>query len=390
MYFIGSSEERSDIRINVPDLINDIHCIITTTSGTPDSEPKVYLTDASQYGTYLNMSLVGEGKSTIRPGYLTVKTTKREIASGSQSSVYLAYDKRRPSRQLACKVTNIRKEPFFGASRLGLYKRELEILKGNKHPNIISLVAAHKTQEHGFVFLPLYYGGDLQECQYSCNTMDEDLAMHFMQQLFAGLKYIHGKQIIHCDLKPGNVLLSERLEDKPRLIITDFGHAMNEADKPTTWPEDWGTPAYRAPEMVKLQEFSCKVDCWAAGIIFYQLLEGVHPFAVFEGKESLDSAILPAEIQFSSAVLESVSQKSRDLVSQLTAKDHCQRPQMRDVVSSDSLAEDASFLREQEWWFGEKKPSPPTQRLALEEGGVAWLKECRDPSHHDTVLTIKE
>lgn len=68
---------------------------------------------------------------------------------------------------------------------------------------------------------------------------------------------------------------------------------------------------YRAPEMVKLQEFSCKVDCWAAGIIFYQLLEGVHPFAVFEGKESLDSAILPAEIQFSSAVLESVSQKCK-------------------------------------------------------------------------------
>ncbi|OAC99446.1 hypothetical protein MUCCIDRAFT_166865 [Mucor lusitanicus CBS 277.49] len=303
LYRIGK-DDNSDIRINIEDFICDTHCVIA--SSAPGSQnnnvPNVYLTDTSTTGTFLNGYLIGQNNTvllysgciitfaskhinlqyiqyspedehfpaftmTVQPGYLgspfqqvdtsreiTLQTTSTEIGFGNQSYILLAYDTRNPNRQLACKYTNLKKshlEPWL----MRAYETELKILKSNTHPNVLSLVAYYENQQQKFVFLPIIY---ITKTSY---------------------------------IAPANILLADRYTDRPRLVIADFGHSMYQANKPETWPDDWGTLAYRSPEMVKLQEFSEKVDCWAAGIIFYQLLVGELPFSG-PGTKDLEEAIL--------------------------------------------------------------------------------------------------
>ncbi|KAK4514637.1 uncharacterized protein ATC70_002238 [Mucor velutinosus] len=458
LYRIGK-DEGSDIRINIEDLICDTHCVIASASDSLNSVPNVYLTDTSTTGTYLDACLIGQNKTvllysgciisfasmhinlqytqyavdderfpalamTFQPGYLSspiqqentgreisIRSTKKDIGSGNQSFILLAYDKDNPNCQLACKYTNLRGsclKPWV----IRAYKTEIKILKSNKHPNVLSLVALHENQEEVFAFSPLYYGGSLQErlnnSDPRLNQMNERNATFLINQLFAGLDYLHDKDIIHCDLKPSNILLSDRYTDRPRLVIADFGHSMQKSNKPKTWPEDWGTLAYHAPEMVQLKEFSDKVDSWAAGIIFYQMLVGNHPFDSCEAR-SLEEAIVMQEIELSPAIFTNISPPSRQIIAQLTQKNQHQRPTIKQAmqiktlfswfVGDDKVAND-HYLREREQWFGEAEwlSSPPkcTKQHTVQDDNVGLpeavetIKKYRNPSDSNTFLHAKQ
>ncbi|GAN02633.1 calmodulin-dependent protein kinase homologue [Mucor ambiguus] len=474
-YHIGKNKRRSNIRIDIDDMISDTHCVIATSPDSLNNVPNVYLTDTSTAGTFLNTCLIGQNRTvllysgciisfaskhinlqyiqystddelfpaftmTIQPGYLfspiqqvgtgreiSIEATNREIGCGNQSSIMLAYDKKNPNRQLACKYTNLRRShlrPWL----MRAYKTELKILKSNKHPNVLSLVALHENQQQKFAFLPLYHGGSLQErlsnSDPSMNRMDERSAIFLIEQLFAGLDYLHDRDIIHCDLKvpstnkqlapctnhaiqPSNILLADRHTCRPRLVIADFGHSMYKTYKPETWPEDWGTLAYHAPEMVQLQEFSDKVDSWAAGIIFYQLLVGDHPFNGYES-QSLEEAIVMKEIELSSAIFSEISPSSKQIITQLTQKSQHQRAAIKQVVrktlcswfdGDDKIAHD-HYVREREWWFGEVECPPSTSKAIKpniarfdydnQPEAVEMFKKFRNPTDPNTFLSAPQ
>ncbi|KAL9554938.1 hypothetical protein MBANPS3_002595 [Mucor bainieri] len=356
---------------------------------------------------------------TVQPGYLfsptqqvvasseiSIKATNKDIGYGNQSFIKLAYNKENPARQLACKYTNV-KRSYIKNLRMKAYETELNILKNNKHPNVLSLVALHEDQHHKFVFLPLYHGGSLQDRldDPSMSGLDERNAIFLMKQLFAGLDYLHDKGIIHCDIKPSNILLAARYTDAPRLVIADFGISMIKAHKPDTWPEDWGTLTYHSPEMIQLQEFSDKVDSWAAGIIFYQLFAWAHPFSGYEDR--LKEAIVMEEIELSSAVFMKISPSSKQIIGQLTHKDQHQRATIKQVMgkllcswfNGDAKAANDHYLREREWWFGEVERPLSSASKSFKHNrihtnyddqpeAVEMIKEFRDPTHADTFLSI--
>src|SRR5262249_22716805 len=106
--------------------------------------------------------------------------------------------------------------------------------------------------------------------------------------------HAHARGILHRDLKPGNVLLGEGGEP----LVSDFGLAkiVDDSAELTHTGQRVGTPAYMAPEQAcgQSQRVGPPTDVWALGVILYQLLTGVRPFAGDSGQE-LTQRILTTE-----------------------------------------------------------------------------------------------
>ncbi|GLI68945.1 hypothetical protein VaNZ11_013470 [Volvox africanus] len=162
--------------------------------------------------------------------------------------------------------------------------REVRVLQLAKHVNIVNLLEAYKSQS-GRLYLVFEYVERtlLQELKANRSGMPPGTVKSITWQLLQALGYLHRKQIIHRDVKPSNVLLSERGVVK----ICDFGFARacsNEAADPayTTYVV---TRWYRPPEVLVGDTYGPPVDIWALGCIFAEMLMG-RP--LFPGKNHHD------------------------------------------------------------------------------------------------------
>jgi calcium-dependent protein kinase len=127
-------------------------------------------------------------------------------------------------------------------------------------------------------------GGELFDEIERRKYLTEEDAADVISQLLSAIIYCHERRIVHRDLKPENILLENRLTDKMRIKVIDFGTA-NAFDplKTTT-----GTAYYMAPEVL-MKDYNEKCDVWSCGVILYILLSGMPPF---NGKD--DAEILKA------------------------------------------------------------------------------------------------
>ncbi|KAI7842712.1 hypothetical protein COHA_003643 [Chlorella ohadii] len=135
----------------------------------------------------------------------------------------------------------------------------------------------HK-QEADRLYLVMEYcaGGDLAHLLRAVKRLPEAAAQHLMRQLAAGLRQMWAHHLVHRDLKPQNLLLSEASADAT-LKIADFGFARNL--QPQGLAETLcGSPLYMAPEILHFHKYDAKADLWSIGAILYELVVGRPPF----------------------------------------------------------------------------------------------------------------
>lgn len=158
--------------------------------------------------------------------------------------------------------------------------RERSVLTRIQSPFVVQvwdLVA-----EHGRLAIVMDFieGSDLRQYLRSRGTLSPAEAVALTADILTGLGVAHDLGIVHRDLKPANVLLDG---DGPMLHpkVTDFGIAsvMDGSTELTTSQGILGTPTYMAPEMVAGGEVGPPADVYAAGIMLYELVSGVTPFA---------------------------------------------------------------------------------------------------------------
>ncbi|MEU4582966.1 protein kinase [Kitasatospora aureofaciens] len=197
------------------------------------------------------------------------------LAGGGMGTVHLAWD-RLLDRQVALKVVQIRgaDEPF----NRHIFWTEVRAAAALNHPNVAAIhdVGEGKT---GRYFVMEYVQGIPLSHALSDGEVLPDEAAEAVHDVLSGLELAHRAGVIHCDIKPSNIMLTPNGTVK----ILDFGVSHFVADEgqgPLHRGDGTavGTPAYMAPESVLGQLPSAAADIYGAGVVFYELCTGRPPF----------------------------------------------------------------------------------------------------------------
>ncbi|XP_030637165.1 MAP/microtubule affinity-regulating kinase 4 isoform X2 [Chanos chanos] len=152
--------------------------------------------------------------------------------------------------------------------------REVRIMKGLRHPNIVQLFEVIETEKTLYLVMEYASGGEVFDYLVSHGRMKETEARAKFRQIVSAVHYCHQKNIVHRDLKAENLLLDADANIK----IADFGFS-NEFTLGNKLDTFCGSPPYAAPELFQGKKYDGpEVDIWSLGVILYTLVSGSLPF----------------------------------------------------------------------------------------------------------------
>jgi len=153
---------------------------------------------------------------------------------------------------------------------------EIKIHKAMNHTNVVHFEGYFEDSQRAYIILELCPNQTLKEMVKKRKKLHELEAQHYMLQLVQGVKYVHAQNVIHRDLKLGNLFVGRNLE----LKIGDFGLAAKLDFAGERRRTVCGTPNYIAPEVLnsKVCGHSFEADVWSIGVILYAMLVGKPPF----------------------------------------------------------------------------------------------------------------
>ena len=153
--------------------------------------------------------------------------------------------------------------------------REAQAASSLEHPNICSIHEIDETPEgRMFIVMPCYEGETLQ-AKIERGPMKLEEACDIASQVASGLSKAHEKGIVHRDIKPGNIFVTNDGLAK----IVDFGLAkLSGRTKLTKTGTAPGTVAYMSPEQLKGEDVDQRSDIWALGVVLYEMITGETPF----------------------------------------------------------------------------------------------------------------
>ena len=240
------------------------------------------------------------------------------IATGGMSAVYRGLDLRL-DRPVAVKIMDSR---YAGDNQfLTRFQREARAVARLKDPGLVAVYDQGIDGQHPFLVMELIEGGTLRELLRERGPMPPHAVAAVLRPVLGGLAVAHSAGLVHRDIKPENVLISDDGDVK----IADFGlvRAVAEA-KITSTSVILGTAAYLSPEQVSTGDAGPRSDVYSVGILAYELLTGVTPFAgdsaLAVAYQRMDNDVLPP-----SRVIAGVPAQFDDLVLQATAREPADR-----------------------------------------------------------------
>ncbi len=200
-----------------------------------------------------------------------------EIGKGAMGSVYLAQD---PliGRLVAIKTFNVKGLADTGTLThlRALSVREASAAGILSHPNIVTIHDVVDTAGDSPPFIAMEYvrGTNLQELLKPCKPLPIDFVRSVLSQVSSALDYAHSKGVVHRDVKPANILIT----DDEQVKLTDFGIAYLRGADPANEKKRLGTPAYASPEQIMGDKVDHRADLFSLGVVLYEMLLGSPPF----------------------------------------------------------------------------------------------------------------
>lgn len=233
-----------------------------------------------------------------------------EVLGSGQFGVVYGGKHRKTGRDVAVKVIDKLRFPTKQESQL---RNEVAILQSLRHPGIVNLECMFETPEKVFVVMERLHG-DMLEMILSSERgrLPERLTKFLITQILAALRNLHFKNIVHCDLKPENVLLASA-DPFPQVKLCDFGFARIIGEK-SFRRSVVGTPAYLAPEVLLNQGYNRSLDMWSVGVIMYVSLSGTFPF---NEDEDINDQIHNAAFMYPPNPWKTISPEAIDLINNL-------------------------------------------------------------------------
>ncbi len=284
------------------------------------------------------------------------------VGEGTFGRVYRGRD-RRLNRLVAVKVI----KPWWAEDPAWAEKfaREARLLASVSDPRIVQIFDVGKTDE-GLYYVSELVDGQSLAARLEGRRLDPTEARELAEQLCLALARAHAKRIVHCDIKPANILIS----DAGQVKLGDFGVArLAEGSTGGTAGGAVGTPRYMAPEQARGLKTSPATDVYSAGVVLYEMLAGAPPFA---GGSAIELALshlqdppppLPAD----------VPRRLREVVTRALAKEPAKR--YRDGGEMAAALARAAGPRGD---GGESRPlEPPRRRPRRTAGDTASAEPTR-------------
>lgn len=180
------------------------------------------------------------------------------------------------------------KKKMFKNLKISSLIEEVELLTKLDHPNIVKVFGLYEDDTHYRIITEFCSGGELFEKIQNEDFFSERKAAKYMKEILSALSYLHGKGVVHRDIKAENVLFESR-NNNSALKLIDFGVSTKFKDSQSEKMKDTlGTPYYIAPEVLK-GSYDNKCDVWSCGVLLYILLCGYPPFNGNRDEQILDN-----------------------------------------------------------------------------------------------------
>ena len=215
-------------------------------------------------------------------------TIQRELTGGGMSRVFVAIE-HALNRTVVIKVLKPELAADVNRER---FRREIMVVAQLNHPHVVPVLNAGEHKDLIWYTMPYVEGESLREALRNGRTMSAREVARVLHDVLDALDYAHTRGVIHRDIKPGNIL-----RQRNHSLVTDFGVAKAlSAAMPhsgtTSAGIAIGTPAYMAPEQLAADpKADHRLDLYAVGLLAYELLTGVQPFA-----ESSPQATMAAQL----------------------------------------------------------------------------------------------
>jgi serine/threonine-protein kinase len=199
------------------------------------------------------------------------------LGVGGMAAVYRALD---PALDRAVAVKVLPASLAIDEEYVRRFRDEAKQVAALHHPHIVPIYAVGEERGHSYYVMPVLQGS-LRDLLRQQGHLSSDEAVRLTQQVASALGAAHELGLVHCDVKPANILL----DTDGNALLTDFGIARRVAsqrggeDGPTLASTGLpvGTPQYMAPEQLRGEHLDQRTDVYALGAVLYELLTGVAP-----------------------------------------------------------------------------------------------------------------
>ncbi len=267
-----------------------------------------------------------------------------KIGEGGMGCVYAAQDTRF-GRRVALKVVKPREEEGTGVEQLLSEARAAAQLS---HPAIVTIYDVLREAER-LVIVMEYVDGTSLARMLEQGPLPLGRALRLASQLADALFYAHSHDIVHCDVKPENVLVTR--DGNPKLV--DLGLAHMDVSRTSQFGRAsealWGTPAYLAPERLMGASPRPSSDIYALGVLFYQMLTGRLPFDVQTGEDVFFDVVAgKAEYVPASKWVTGIPPAVDDIAARCLTGDPRQRLQAHEIAHATASALQALDARQRD------------------------------------------
>lgn len=219
----------------------------------------------------------------------------REIGAGGMGVVFEAEDELL-KKKVAVKTIH---KGIFTAEHIVRFQREATVLANLNHPNLVPVYVFGLTDDNEpYMVMNYEKGKTLHEIIEGRGRFPLYKSLNVFIQICDAMQHVHEHNVLHRDLKPGNIIVRHTENENPSIVVIDFGVAMiatgDAIDSLTRTGMLVGTPVCMSPEQIRGHELDARSDIYALGCLMFETLTGKLPFAAPSALELLNLKLTKA------------------------------------------------------------------------------------------------